>query len=46
MLDEGPLARQQFSNLRVYKGAAHPHEAQQPVTIDIASMNRKNVRSA
>ena len=46
MLDEGPLARKQFSNLRVYKGATHPHEAQQPVTLDVASMNRKNVRSA
>jgi large subunit ribosomal protein L13 len=46
MLDEGPLARQQFSNLRVYKGAAHPHEAQQPVALDVASMNRKNARSA
>jgi large subunit ribosomal protein L13 len=46
MLDEGPLARQQFSNLRVYKGAAHPHEAQQPVALDVASMNRKSARSA
>ena len=46
MLDEGPLARQQFSNLRVYKGAVHPHEAQQPLAIDVASMNRKNARSA
>jgi large subunit ribosomal protein L13 len=46
MLDEGPLARKQFANLRVYKGANHPHEAQQPVTLDVASMNRKNVRSA
>lgn len=46
MLDEGPLARKQFGNLRVYKGATHPHEAQQPVTLDVASMNRKNVRSA
>jgi large subunit ribosomal protein L13 len=46
MLDEGPLARKQFGNLRVYKGSAHPHEAQKPETLDIASMNRKNARSA
>ncbi|MEZ5924005.1 MAG: 50S ribosomal protein L13 [Hyphomicrobiaceae bacterium] len=46
MLDEGPLARRQMSNLRVYPGAEHPHEAQQPVKLDVASMNRKNKRSA
>jgi large subunit ribosomal protein L13 len=46
MLDEGPMARQQFSNLRVYKGAKHPHDAQQPETIDIGKLNRKNKRSA
>ncbi len=46
MLDEGPMARQQFSNLRVYKGTAHPHEAQQPEAIDIGALNRKNKRSA
>ena len=27
---DGPLARTQLENLRVYKGAEHPHEAQQP----------------
>lgn len=45
MLPEGPLARQQLSNLRVYAGPAHPHEAQQPVALDVAVMNRKNVRA-
>ena len=45
MLPHGPLGRQQFSNLRVYGGAEHPHEAQQPVTLDVASMNTKNVRA-
>ncbi|MGN6103185.1 MAG: 50S ribosomal protein L13 [Devosia sp.] len=44
MLPRGPLFRQQLSNLRVYAGAEHPHEAQQPVKIDIASMNSKNVK--
>jgi large subunit ribosomal protein L13 len=46
MLDEGPMARQQFSNLRVYKGDKHPHDAQQPEAIDIGKLNRKNKRSA
>jgi len=46
MLPRGPLGRQQLSNLRVYKGAAHPHEAQQPTALDIAAMNRKNARAA
>jgi large subunit ribosomal protein L13 len=46
MLDEGPLARKQFRNLRVYKGPKHPHEAQNPVAIDVAAMNPKNRRSA
>jgi len=46
MLPRGPLGRQQFGNLRVYGGATHPHEAQAPVALDIAAMNRKNLRSA
>jgi large subunit ribosomal protein L13 len=46
MLPRGPLGRQQLGNLRVYAGAEHPHAAQQPETIDIAAMNRKNARSA
>ena len=45
MLPRGPLGRQQFGNLRVYKGAEHPHTAQQPEALDIAIMNRKNVRA-
>jgi large subunit ribosomal protein L13 len=46
MLPRGPLARRQLGNLRVYKGKEHPHEAQQPVSLDIGAMNRKNARSA
>ncbi|MGB9364552.1 MAG: 50S ribosomal protein L13 [Xanthobacteraceae bacterium] len=46
MLPRGPLGRKQFGNLRVYKGAEHPHIAQQPEVLDIAAMNRKNARSA
>jgi large subunit ribosomal protein L13 len=44
MLPRGPLGRQQLSNLRVYGGARHPHEAQQPRTLDVAALNRKNSR--
>ncbi len=41
---ESPLARKQFSKLRVYAGTDHKHEAQQPEVIDFKSMNSKNVR--
>lgn len=44
MLPRGPLGRQQLSNLRVYAGPKHPHEAQQPAALDIASRNPKNTR--
>jgi large subunit ribosomal protein L13 len=46
MLPRGPLGRRQLGNLRVYAGPNHPHEAQNPEKLDIASMNRKNARSA
>ncbi len=46
MLPRGPLGRVQFGNLRVYPGPDHPHEAQKPEKLDVAAMNRKNVRSA
>lgn len=46
MLPEGPLARVQFGNLRIYTGTEHPHEAQQPETVDIGILNSKNTRTA
>lgn len=46
MVPRGPLGRQQMRNLRVYAGAGHPHEAQNPQTLDVASMNVKNKRGA
>jgi len=42
MLPGGPLKRQQMTHLRIYKGAAHPHEAQSPKKLDIRAMNPKN----
>ncbi|NKB57558.1 MAG: 50S ribosomal protein L13 [Alphaproteobacteria bacterium] len=46
MLPRSRLARKQLSNLKVYAGTEHPHEAQSPEVLDIASMNSKNKRSA
>jgi large subunit ribosomal protein L13 len=44
MIPRGPLGRQAMRNLHIYSGPSHPHEAQQPVALDIASMNDKNKR--
>jgi large subunit ribosomal protein L13 len=44
MIPRGPLGRRQMKNLRVYAGAEHPHEAQQPETLDVVAMNAKNKR--
>ena len=46
MLPGGKLSRQQMTNLRVYAGAEHPHEAQNPEVLDVKSKNPKNTRSA
>ncbi len=46
MLPGNRLSRQQMTNLRVYAGAEHPHEAQQPQVLDVKSLNAKNTRSA
>jgi len=46
MMPGGPLSRRQMKNLYVYADAEHKHEAQQPETVDVASMNRKNKRVA
>ncbi|WP_420342012.1 50S ribosomal protein L13 [Paenirhodobacter sp.] len=45
MISRNRLGREQMSNLRVYAGAAHPHEAQQPEVLDVKSLNKKNTRS-
>ena len=44
MLPGNKLSRQIMTNLRVYAGAEHPHEAQAPTVLDIKSMNSKNTR--
>ncbi len=42
MLPRGPLGRKQMSNLRVYAGPEHPHEAQKPEPLDVGALNPKN----
>ncbi|RVT85470.1 50S ribosomal protein L13 [Rhodobacteraceae bacterium CCMM004] len=46
MLPGNRLSRKQMTNLRVYAGAEHPHEAQSPQVLDVAKMNSKNTREA
>ncbi len=45
MLPGNKLSRQVMTNLRVYAGTEHPHEAQKPEVLDVKSMNSKNTRS-
>lgn len=44
MLPKSALGKKILSNLRVYKGNQHPHMAQEPVVLDVAKMNEKNVK--
>ncbi|MDB5477635.1 MAG: rplM [Alphaproteobacteria bacterium] len=44
MMPKTKLGSRQFTKLRVYAGAEHPHEAQQATTIDFAAQNAKNTK--
>jgi large subunit ribosomal protein L13 len=46
MMPDGPLARRQLGHLHVYAGPDHPHAAQQPATLDVGALNRRNKRAA
>ena len=46
MISRNPLGRQMMTKLKVYAGENHPHTAQNPIVLDIASQNPKNKRSA
>ena len=46
MISRSPMGRTQMRKLHVYAGNEHPHGAQNPEVLDIASMNPKNKRSA
>ena len=43
MLPGGSLAKKQLSKLKIYTGEDHPHSAQNPETIDILQLNKKNI---
>ena len=36
MIPKGPLGRQQLSNMKVYPGTTHPHDAQEPIKFNIS----------
>ena len=46
MLKRGPLQRRLMRNLKVYKGTAHPHDAQKPEPLDVKALNSKNAARA
>jgi len=46
MLPGNRLSARQMTHLRVFAGAAHGMEAQQPEALDVRSMNPKNTRTA
>ena len=43
MLPAGPLSKKQLTKLKIYKGKSHPHEIQNPKTIDLSKLNNKNL---
>ena len=43
MLPGGALAKKQLSKLKIYTGSNHPHEAQNPVKIELLKLNSKNI---
>ncbi len=44
MISRNKLGRSMMTKLKVYAGPSHPHDAQTPEKLDIASMNPKNVK--
>lgn len=45
MLPGNTLSRKLMTNLRIYAGTEHPHEAQAPIVLDVKTLNPKNTRS-
>ena len=45
MITRGPLQRKQMKHLYIYSGAEHPHDGQQPRSLDVAALNPKNKRA-
>lgn len=44
MITRNSLGRKQMTHLFVYKGAEHPHAAQNPSVLNIAEKNSKNIK--
>tara|TARA_B100000575_G_scaffold236837_1_gene198854 strand:+ start:485 stop:943 length:459 start_codon:yes stop_codon:yes gene_type:complete len=42
MIPSGPLGKKQLSNCRIYRGSTHNQEAQNPIELDIKTINKKN----
>jgi large subunit ribosomal protein L13 len=45
MISRGPLQREIMTKLHIYKGPNHNHQAQSPQVLDIAKINRKNIKT-
>ena len=45
MMSRGPLQRDLMTKLHIYKGNEHKHQAQNPQTLDVGAMNRKNKKT-
>ena len=43
MIPKGPLGKQQLSNCKIYRGSTHKHESQNPMTLNIINLNKKNL---
>ena len=43
MLPGGVLGKKQLSKLKIYSGSDHPHSAQNPKTINLDELNKKNI---
>ena len=45
MLPSGPLAKKQLTKLKIYSGDEHPHSSQNPVSLNLSTLNKKNILS-
>ena len=43
MLPSGALGKKQLTKLKIYNGEKHPHEIQNPKTINFEKINKRNI---
>ena len=43
MLPGGVLGKKQLTKLKIYSGNDHPHSSQNPKTIELSKLNKKNI---